>query len=114
MFNFNPPVVVLNDTDKLEPEHLGVNSMVVGRYNPFSGQVLPANIDVSLPRQAPHPRGPYAQFVQKVTFCHRDGDSHAGQAYRQEADRDGSVLCQRALGQPFSTRRLAVQRQGGL
>ena len=94
MFNFNPPVVVLDDADKLEPEHLSVNSMVVGGHNPFSGQNLSANINMSLTRQALHPRGLYTRFVQEVTFCHRDGDIRAGQASRQgAAERDGSVLC---------------------
>jgi hypothetical protein len=99
MFNFNPPVVVLNDTDKLKPEHLSVNSMVGGGYDPFSGQNLSANINMSLTWQALHPRGLYARFVQEVTLCHRDGDSRVVQAYRQgAAERDGSVLRRPAQG----------------
>ena len=99
MFDLNPPVVMLNDTDKLESEHLNVNSLVVCGYNPFSGQNLSANIYVPLAWQALHPGGLCARFVQEITFCHRDSNTRAGQAYRQEADkRDGSALCRLAGG----------------
>jgi hypothetical protein len=39
MFYFNPSVVVLNHADKLETEHLSVDSKVVIGYNPFLSQI---------------------------------------------------------------------------
>jgi hypothetical protein len=67
MLNLNPPVIVLNNPGKLEPEHLRVNVGVALGGDPFFPQNLHANVDMTLTRQALHTRGLCAGCVQKVT-----------------------------------------------
>jgi len=67
VLNLNPPVVVLNHSGKLEPEHLLVNVGIVLGHDSLFCQGVFANFDVALTGQALHPGGLCAGCVQKVT-----------------------------------------------